>query len=497
MPFRVIPQLDSYPQVVHLVQTPLGKVLLFTLFAFLLSCFSGYWLEMTVILTMIDLFPRNRRALLGVGALWFALLHPSSWQNTTFIRKVGAIQGIEDGELLLLQALTVVLLLFTWGLLYRRLFRAPQLRFHKRPILTLLLMFGTLVLGASYAPPVGIWQVLFWMVVTTIGAYFWYFCYTLLDQDSKDSDPYKMQIGTYHPFWAVAYPTNTPFVKGAAYLRKIEARDSTELAITQLKGLKLLLWAIVLNVVLAVCASITHGGATSGTGVLHSALKLTSHLSLGIPTFDEAFARSVERRPLAWYICWLSLLASFLETLLRLSIGGHQIIACCRMAGFRALRNTYRPLQAKTVAEFWNRFYFYFKELLVDVFFYPTYVRYFKGRRRLRIFTATLSAAFVGNTLFHFIDSIDYVADLGLRKAVLGFHVYAFYCLVLAVGIGISQLRKRRSGSASVNWFRRTVVPTFCVVGFYCVLRIFDYPGRTYPITEHFRFCANLVAFWR
>ena len=36
------------------------------------------------------------------------------------------------------------------------------------------------------------------------------------------------------------------------------------------------------------------------------------------------------------------------------------MIACVRMAGFRALRNTYRPLESRTVAEFWNRYAFYF-----------------------------------------------------------------------------------------------------------------------------------------
>ena len=70
-----------------------------------------------------------------------------------------------------------------------------------------------------------------------------------------------------------------------------------------------------------------------------------------------------------WHINWLVLIANFFMRLVWFSVWGHTIIACCRMAGYNALRNTYRPLQSASIAEFWNRFYYYFKELLVDNFF--------------------------------------------------------------------------------------------------------------------------------
>jgi len=45
------------------------------------------------------------------------------------------------------------------------------------------------------------------------------------------------------------------------------------------------------------------------------------------------------------------------------------------MAGFATLRNTYRPLESRSIAEFWNRYYYYFKEMLISFFFYPTFFR--------------------------------------------------------------------------------------------------------------------------
>jgi len=162
------------------------------------------------------------------------------------------------------------------------------------------------------------------------------------------------------------------------------------------------------------------------------------------------------------------------------------------MAGFLALRNTCRPLASRSIAEFWNRYYYYFKELLVDCFFYPTFMRYFKGHRRWRLFAATFAAACFGNAFYHFFRDLGYIADSGFWKALAGFQAYIFYTAVLAVGIGISQLRERRVETTS--WIRGRLVPAFCVTGFFCILSVFDYDytDKRYPLQECFRFLAHL-----
>ncbi len=186
-----------------------------------------------------------------------------------------------------------------------------------------------------------------------------------------------------------------PFVKGAPYLRKIEAKSPEELAVTQLKGIELLYWVLLLSVVLALFTQTVHDvGHGYRSAVLEKALKLTGMhlpLRLGIPTFQDALARSVARKPCPWYICWASLIAGFFKNLLALSVWGNQIVACCRMGGFRALRNTHRPLESRTIAEFWNWYYFYLKELLVEFFFYPTYTRYLRGYKRARLFESLVA----------------------------------------------------------------------------------------------------------
>jgi hypothetical protein len=214
------------------------------------------------------------------------------------------------------------------------------------------------------------------------------------------------------------------------------------------------------------------------------------HRRLTIPTFTMAFEHSVQRAPYPWFVCWVSLVAVFFESILSLCVMGHTIIACCRIAGFAALRNTYRPLESRTIAEFWNRYYFYFKELLVDMFFYPTFMRYFKGRPKLRLFFATLAAATFGNAYYHFFDEPGPIVKLGFWRALLAFQPYLFYCLALGVAIGISQLRKRKT--VPQGWLRAKLAPAFTVALFFCLLKIFADTSRTVPIQEHFRFLLHL-----
>ena len=214
-----------------------------------------------------------------------------------------------------------------------------------------------------------------WMFVFTFGAYFWFIGYALVDARSRDGDGVGRQLGTFHPFWG---STMVPIPKGASHLRRIECKTSQDLAVTQLKALKLLAWATLLNAAAYLLAKLLEG-------------------ALPIPSFASAFDSFVAGVPVPWYLCWFALMTAFVQNLLSIAIWGHTVIACCRMAGFRALRNTYRPLEARTVAEFWNRYYYYFKELLADFFFYPTFFRWFKGHKRVRLAAATFMAAGFGN----------------------------------------------------------------------------------------------------
>jgi hypothetical protein len=223
---------------------------------------------------------------------------------------------------------------------------------------------------------------------------------------------------------------------------------------------------------------------------LNKAFLPVVHGYMGIPLYADVFRLSIQRGAFPWYLGWASLIANFLETMVGVSIWGHRVVASCRMAGFLALRNTYRPLASRSIAEFWNRYNYYFKELMVDCFFYPTFMRYFKKRGRWRLFAATFVAAGFGNAFYHFFGDLNYIKELGFWRALVGFQSYIFYTIVLALGIGISQVRERKT--ANSGWIRGQLIPALGVAGFYCVLSTFEHHVKRYPIQECFRFLAHL-----
>jgi hypothetical protein len=473
--FRLIPAIDTYPHLVALAQTKLGKGLLLSLFAAGLGLrFEPIaCLAMTAILAATTSLPNHRRWIVTGGTLLWLVRYPDWFDGIIpqYVAKTHGLAGVLDFRIL--QGISLLAVFILSALLIGLAARCPGALPFRRPVVTLAIFYAVLVVFASRILS-GRTGVMAWSLVVTLGAYFWFLAYALVDARAKDRDSVALQLGTFHPFWG---STTTPLPKGASYLRRIECKDAQGLAVTQLKALKLLAWACVLNVSIALFGRIADG-------------------TLHVPSFYAAFNSVVAGAPLPWYMCWLAVIRAFVEDVVNLAVWGHTFIACCRMAGFRALRNTYRPLESRTIADFWNRYYYYFKELMVDFFFYPTFFRCFKRHPKLRLAAATFAAAGFGNMFFHFIRDIGYVATLGLWQALVGFHVYAFYCFVLAAGIAVSQLRNRTRRKTAYR-FEVPLFQRLGVVVFFCLLQIFDDTGRTFPISAHFAFLLHLFRIWR
>jgi len=212
-----------------------------------------------------------------------------------------------------------------------------------------------------------------------------------------------------------------------------------------------------------------------------------------LPRYETALILAVNGSPLPWHTNWFVLVADFLYILLFVAMTTHVIIATIRMCGFKALRNTYRPLASKTIAEFWNRYFYYFKELLVEFFFYPAFFRYFKNRPLLRTYVATMAAAFLGNFLFHFMRDIWYVVELGFFEAMFAFHSYFIYCFILGNVIFLSQWRQGKINQRAVGPVSRFFAPVR-VLGFYCLLSVFI-DDRRESITDNIDFLLALLPF--
>jgi hypothetical protein len=343
----------------------------------------------------------------------------------------------------------------------------------------------TLLLSGATLTPNSSGAALVWGFVAISAPLVWYFAYALNDAAAKNGDSITRQLGIIRPFWG---GTNVPFPKGAANLRQIEAQDQQTACVLRLKAVKLLLWAFLLRVVRRGMELFLMGSSPEASTITW--LDGLARFKLAIPTLNEAIHGGAD--PSLW-LAWVIVLLNFTHLLIDMSIFGHVIIACCRASGFNALRNTYRPLESQTIAEFWNRFYYYFKELLVDFFFFPTFLRYFKKQRRLRLFLATFAAASFGNCLYHFARDYAVVASVGFRVALQGFIVYIFYSILLAAGIYFSQLRNQQRGSKSEvrPWWRR-IISSLGVLLFFALIELFDARGGFHELLLRGKFLFGL-----
>lgn len=466
-----IPPVETYPRVVEFAGTLHGRLILIGIFALLMRIHGGqFWLWVTGAAAIVSFAGKYRHiaALLCTGAI---LARAPDWFEYRAVYLVADQESLSST--LHLGHVKAATLLTCVPLAAGCIWLAGRFRHHPlaaRPLVIQHILFFAFMVAVSSDLLHGVPKVFLWSLFSAFVAYFWYLSYALIDQRHQNRSNLILQLATFHPFYG---STTSPWGKGAAYWRSVESHTREELAITQLKALKLMVWALFLAVVLKVFRRVTYG-------------------ELGIPPLLTSFNRYVAEGVGPGPMGALSIVAHYFEMLLEIAAWGNVVIATARLAGFRLLRNTFRPLEARTVAEFWNRYDYYFKELLVNVYFYPTYLRYFKKHPRLRIAFATFMAAGVGNVLFHFMKENYRIPRDGLLTAILHMQTYAFYSAVLVTGIVISQLRNKRPPK-NANWLRRQFLPSLNVACFFCLLSFFDGADTSVELSKHFGFLTHIL----
>ena len=281
-----------------------------------------------------------------------------------------------------------------------------------------------------------------------------------------------------HPLW---YGGATPYGKGYDYLSANEAKDEQALARSQLAGVKLLLLAALW---------IVAKGALDGLafGEMNGYRRALGGLSLALPRMGGMLvhpdAHSIGLR-------WLALYLELFRSVLDRAAYGHLAIAYLRLFGFHVFRNTYKPLLAESLLEFWGRYYYYFKELLVNFFFYPTFARYFKRQPRVRIIAAVFMAAGIGNLYYHCIKMNVAIVGGDFERVWATMQSRAFYCLLLAIGISVSMLREqRRTRAARVRGPGKRLLAIFGVWTFFSIINIWSH--GVHPFAGRVKFLLGL-----
>jgi hypothetical protein len=371
------------------------------------------------------------------------------------------------------QALTVVAVFAFLGLCFIAAanFKSLPDVVRRHPQMTLHAVFWGLLLAlwntAEYATSP--WREVATAIVVILTTLLWRLGYLLLSAQRGKVAGTRF---TDHLIYLLPlYPGLLALGKGLDYLGRHEARDEDALARAQLAGAKLLGLAASWKVVLSVMNGFVYGSANSKVSEALGGLTLTL-----LPRFGELLAQGSDA---STWESWVSIYLELVRQVLVAGVYGHVIVGVLRIFGFNIFRATYKPLLSETVVQFWGRFDYYFKEVLVDFFFLPTFAKGFRKRPALRMFTAVFAAAVVGNMYLHIIQFGIFgggalvLADFDAIWS--AFDSRLFYCVLLALGIFISMRREQqRAGVAPAAGVTSRVARLAGVWTFFAVIRIWD-----------------------
>ena len=465
--------IDEREQLVRLAQTLPGQMLIALVATGTVSNFFPWWESLFLVgCALIAARASKLRTPLVLVATWAAAYLEIATEESGLLENLRVVIEQEAlGEFPpLLPASCCLVLVFAagWGAL-EFVRHNPKSYFARHPFLSLLAVLMLLTALSSTSLTHGLPRLWLWSMLVVFVPYLWFFPYAVMDQRMLPQASPLERLAVLRPFWAPSY---IPFGKGAGYLRKTLFKTPDELAVSQLKAVKLLLWAYVL-----------YG--------LRAALTWLFMDELGMPYVDEAVGAYLKGEAYPLIVGWGALVLSTTRYGLLVAYWAHTFVGLARLAGYRLPRGSWRPLESRTLMEYFNRFHYYFKELLVDLFFIPTFFTAFRKHPRLRMFFATFMAAGVGNAMWHFIRDFYLFSTVGVWASVEGFTSYLFYCVVLASALGLSQVRASMGVRPPESFLGRLYA--FCFVwGFVVSLHVFSIESRDYTLTERLNFMASL-----
>jgi hypothetical protein len=378
---------------------------------------------------VVWLTPQRRKTILVVGAIFAAIVGTMGRHAQWREYRHAATWLVPAAALPILVGIVYLLYLMAAG------FQRLPAFVRSRPQLCVHFFFWMLLLGIWLHPSPSVSGI---AIITLIAGSFpyliWRCGYMLLCGQRGKAAATKFTDHFFYifPVWD---GTNTPPGKGHDHLSRAEAQTTAAYSRSILAGIKLLLLVALWKGAMQVIGAVVYGEPRSAlTGML------AGH-HLGIPRL-RFIANGDVTPPLG--IIWLSLYLELIWECLFIAAKGHVWIGMLRLFGFNVFRNTYKPLLAESVVEFWSRYYYYFKELMVEFFFLPTYLRVFRNRPMLRIVAAVFAAAFVGNMYYHLLQAKYPLIAADFRHLWWLLGARLIYCLLLAAGIAVSMLRQQR-----------------------------------------------------
>lgn len=418
------------------------------------------------------LTPLRRRQILLIGAIYIGIRKPlSRFSHSHSLNQFSDIIG----------ALCAVIVLFVLLQFIHKSaikFKSLPVFIRQHPYLTLHLFFWAfLSIIWLTSPYTGWWRTMFICIAGVLPYLIWRCCYVLQSGQTGRALNTTFFDHLFY-LWPAFGGSNTPFGKGYDYLSRVEAKTNEELARSQLSGIKLILLSLCWSLVAKLMNNSFYGSnsflTTYGIGIP----QLSTLINMG----SAANIR----------LSWISLYCELIYHVLKLAASGHMIVGVLRIFGFNVFRNTYKPLLAESIVEFWNRYFYYFKELLSIFFFIPTFMQLggmLKKWPTIRLFSAVFAAAFVGNMYYHILLHHRLLISGQILDIFYSFRSRFFYCFLLALGIFVSmwRIQKQKNKPILTHWWAKGL-RIFGVWTFFSLIYIWNVDAGDFMIRVAF-FC--------
>ena len=325
-----------------------------------------------------------------------------------------------------------------------------------------------------------------------IAIYLWYFAYDFQIDHERHSETGRWEFfkkfAYYRPFWCFYFIA--PIPRGESTIKAVEATNSDALRVSQSKGVILVIWAGVLLIVSKWVGAFLFAEPFFGVRLAQGAT---------LPNVTRALEAISHHQRFSILGTWQIIFGEFFQHLAFIAAWGHLIVGVARFSGYQSLRNTYRPLSSTTFVEFFNRYNYFYKELLVQIFYYPAFFgwakRFFPRSLRARVgFSVFFSTGFANFVIHIFLHIEDYLRAPFL-SALHKNAQYALYCFCLSVAVTLSQLNQLRAHPFKIQLFRTRIysesgpaataesrwqiafnrlISIAIVLTFFATLRIFD-----------------------
>jgi hypothetical protein len=216
--------------------------------------------------------------------------------------------------------------------------------------------------------------------------------------------------------------------------------------------------------------------------------------AIGIPVFHCNTRLLVRHFVAGGEVGTASVLLTTLLDLARfmLFFGGvmHFKVGVWRLFGYDVASYYNRPWLATNLVALWSRYAFHYREFLVRAFYYPTFFRIFRRRPQLRVFTASMMAAAVGNFIWH-ISERSFFRNASLEDLVYVIGTWPYFIL-LGLGIAGYQLfrmhrKPTRRPWTRDRWIVADVAAVYVTLQFFGLIHIFMRPAADGTVADLFR----------